>query len=221
MANARQKTATEQLEELYPGKLSLLRLSERPTLWFESDEQYDAILLGLLIEHNPIHQSELILVKDLADCQFEINRLRRMKRASAAVELPNAVSALAGPFFESNAPAMGVSPDDASLSQIVRQASKGDKDAREKLETVMEDADVTYEMLLYKAASLGLHTMTALEMALHRKERERHTLNRMLEERQKANIAMGKAFFDALPWGDAKRDSERDGLADDETKDQE
>jgi hypothetical protein len=173
----------------------------------------------LLIEHSPIHESEFILVKDLADCQCEINRLRRMKRASAAVELPGAVWAMAGTSFQRNARVLGVPGDHATLSQIVRQAAKGDKSAREKLETVMEDADVSYDMLLYKAGSLGLNTMNAIEMALNRKERERQTLNRMLDERQKANLAMGKAFFDALPRSPKDNSSEQSGNTDDESKD--
>jgi hypothetical protein len=76
----------------------------------------------------------------------------------------------------------------------------------------MGDADVTYEMLLYKAGALSLNTMTAIEMALHRKERERLALNRMLYERQKANVAMGRAYLDALPkFNTDKPDDEKDG----------
>jgi hypothetical protein len=187
-------------------------LRERPTLWFENDAQYDHLLLQLLIEHNPHFNSEIILVKDLADCEFEISRLRRMKRAAAAVEMPDALWSMAGASFQKYAHEVGMPDDPASLAQIVRQAAKGDMTAREQLELIMGDADVTYEMLLYKAGALSLNTMTAIEMALHRKERERLALNRMLYERQKANVAMGRAYLDALPkFNTDKPDDEKDG----------
>ena len=103
-------TAREEIERMYSGKSPEV-LRDRPTLWFEDEEEYDRILLYLISQNDPVSQGEVILVKDLADCQWEIIRLRRMKRAAAAVEMPNAVWGLAGTSFKGNAPVLGVPGD--------------------------------------------------------------------------------------------------------------
>lgn len=192
------KTATARLADYY-GPDMLHVIEDRPTLWFESDAAFDQLFVSLAAEHEPVMPMEKLLVKDLADCQWEITRLRRMKRASGAVEMPAAAWRLMGDSFRRNAPKLGVSADLESLSQIVRQTARGDKKAQERLEIIMEDADVSHDMLLYKTTATGLKTLNAIETALARKERERNTLLGRLEERRKIAAAQSKDFYSALP----------------------
>ena len=67
---------------LLPERLSFL-LDDRPVLWFEDVEVYDALLAEIIAAYDPGGVVEFMLVKDIADTQWECRRLRKAKSRRA------------------------------------------------------------------------------------------------------------------------------------------
>ena len=75
--------STASPRRLLPERLSFL-LDDRPLLWFEDGEAYDTLLAGLVAKYAPKGTVEFMLVRDIADAQWECGRLRRIRRRSPA-----------------------------------------------------------------------------------------------------------------------------------------
>jgi hypothetical protein len=84
---------------LLPERLSFI-LDDRPVLWFEDVEAYDALLAGIVAAYDPGGVVEFMLVKDIADTQWECRRLRDLRRAGSEVELPQAAHRLMRQCYE-------------------------------------------------------------------------------------------------------------------------
>lgn len=185
-------TSTASPRRLLPERLSFL-LDDRPLLWFEDGEAYDALLSEIVAEFDPKGTIEFMLVKDFADAQWECGRLRRMRRAAIEVEFPNAAHRLMRESYEDQT---GLDYSDArrSLETMARLSVQGDREASEALDEVAGAAGVTYQMMHYEAHRMGLKTITAIEEALSRAERRRDQVMRLIEERRRTNAAMTRSL---------------------------
>ncbi len=178
---------------LLPERLSFL-LDERPVLWFEDGEAYDALLSELVAEYDPRGTIEFMLVKDIADAQWECGRLRRMRRAAIEVEFPEVAHCLMRESYEEQT-GLRYSDAKSGLEIIARLSARGDRAATDALDEAAEAAGVTHQMIHYEAHKRGLKTITAIEEAIARAERRRDQVMRMIEERRRTNAAMTRSLL--------------------------
>ncbi len=178
---------------LLPERLSFL-LDDRPVLWFEDGDAYDALLAELVAHYDPKGTIEFLLVKDIADAQWDCARLRDMRRAAVEVELPRAAQRLIGQAYEEET---GLSYADAqsSLENVVRHSARGHTEAREVLDSYSEATGVTYRMMQYEAHKIGIKSITSVEEALARTERRRDQAIRLMEDRRKTFGAMSRSLI--------------------------
>ncbi len=184
--------STASPHRLLPERLSFL-LDDRPLLWFEDAQAYDALLSELVAEYDPKGTVEFMLVKEVVDAQWECGRLRRMRRAAIEVEFPKAVHRLMEASYEEQT-GLGYSDARKNLEFMARHSVWGDRKATEALDEVAAAAGVTYQMMHYEAHRMGLKTITAIEEALARAERRRDQLMHQIEERRRTNAAMTRSL---------------------------
>lgn len=185
------------LARLLPEEFSFL-LTDRPTLPFEKSADYDKLLGTLIVQYDPRTIIDALQVKELADCQWEIFRYRRMKKAAVTVEMQEAAWALMEKTLGHAAAELKLGKDKENLDELVRWATIGPT-WREKLEELQEYAGVSDDMLLYKTFAMSHGTLAALEGALSRVERRRDQLVRMLEDRSR--LGAGKNGLLQSPSG--------------------
>lgn len=180
-------------ERLLPERLSFL-LDDRPVLWFEDGDAYDALLAELVAHYDPKGAIEFMLVKDIADAQWDCVRLRDMRRAAVEVELPRAAQHLIGDTYEEQT-GLSYSEAKASLEGTVRLSIRGNTEARDVLDSYLEATGVTYRMMQYEAHKFAIKSMTSIEEALARAERRRDQAIRLMEDRRKTLDAMSRSLI--------------------------
>jgi hypothetical protein len=184
--------STASPRRLLPERLSFI-LNEKPLLWFEDVQAYDALLSELVAEYDPQGAVEFMLVKDIADAQWECGRLRRMRRAAIEVEFPDAAHRLMKETYEEQT-GLGYFEAQKSLEVMARHSVRGDREATEALDEVAAAAGVTYQMVHYETHKRGLKTITAIEEALSRAERRRDQVMHQIEDRRRTNAAMTRSL---------------------------
>lgn len=192
MSDDKHSTSQTPLQRLLPERVSYL-LDERPLLWFEDTDAYDALLAELIAEYDPKGTMEFILIKDLADAQWEMTRLRQLRQAAVEAELPEAAIRLMREDYENST---GKSFFEATyeLRVMVRRAVQGDAEMAQELEHHSSEAGVTYRMMHYEAVKQHLKPIGAVEDAYARAERRRDQLIRMIEDRRRSLGAMGRSL---------------------------
>jgi hypothetical protein len=182
------------LEHLLPDHISRL-LDDRPLLWFEDSEHYDALLAELIGAYDPRETLDFILVKDLADAQWEMTRQRELRQAAIEAALPDAaLNFLESDYRRSN----DLEPYEVreGLRLMIRKAAQGDADMRVALDHCCAESGVTYRMMQYQAMRLQMKSMRAIEDGLGRAERRRDQLIRMIEDRRRNLAAMSRSLVD-------------------------
>jgi hypothetical protein len=182
------------LDHLIPEHVSNL-LDDRPLLWFEDSEHYDALLAELIAGYDPKETLEFLLIKDLADAQWEMTRLRQMRQAAIETELPEAAWRLMEKDYQ-RATKFSYFEAHESLRVTVRKALQGDAEMRELLDHYSAEAGVTYRMMHYEAFSRDMKSMTAIEDNVGRAERRRDQMIRMIEDRRHNLAAMSRSLVD-------------------------
>lgn len=181
------KTPETIAERLLPEGLAHL-LTDRPLLWNEDADEYDALLSAIVAELDPKGTLETILVKDAVDYIWEVRRLKALKMAALKVELPRAVSELVRPQ-----PSELLQNDNAQQYQpLVFAALAGKVVPAQALRKEMEAANVTPEMAQYAAFRRASGVITALDNSITRLERRRDQLLKQIESRRQAFRAMAR-----------------------------
>jgi hypothetical protein len=191
MTHVQKSPASGTVARLLPEQFSFL-LKDRPTLFYERREDYDRLLAALIAQYDPNSVTDALLIKDLADCQWEVLRLRRMKKAALAVEMEQAAWKLMSRTLDERADELKLPKDKESFSEVVRVALQDSGPPRDQIRELQSYAGVSDDMLLYKTFALSHGTMSALNAALAGTERRRDQLVRMLEDRGRTAAAMSK-----------------------------
>lgn len=174
---------------LLPEALTHL-LTERPLLWSEDPDEYDALLGEIFAELDPKGTLETILVKDFVDYVWEVRRMRALKVAALQVEMPQAVSDLIRPQMSEAA-----QKDLAIRYQpVVFAALAGKSVQAQALKKEMHEANVTPEMAQYAAFKNASGVINALEGTISRLERRRDHLLKQIEGRRQAFKAMARGL---------------------------
>ena len=182
------------LEHLMPDHISKL-VDDRPLLWFEDSKHYDALLAELIAGYDPKETLEFLLIKDLADAQWEMTRLRQMRQAAIETELPEAAWRLMEKDYQ-RATEFSYFEAHESLRLMIRSAVQGDADMRKALDHYCAEAGVTYRMMQYQAFRNQMKSLKAIEDGLGRAERRRDQLIRMIEDRRRNLAAMSRSLVD-------------------------
>ena len=189
------KTNADQTPETIAGRLLpkglTYLLTDRPLLWCEDQDEYDALLGEIFADLDPRGTLETILAKDFVDYIWEARRMRALKVAALHVELPRAVSELLKPQNSEgtqNYMAQQFQP-------VVFGALAGKPVASASLKKEMETANVTPEMAQYAAFRRASGVITAIEASVTRLERRRDQLLKQIEDRRQAFKAMAKGLL--------------------------
>lgn len=177
---------------LLPEKLSWLQ-RERPTLPFESNDDFDALLAELIVAYDPKDTIEFILVKELADHMWELLRLRNMRRAAMETELARATHNLLSDHYSAATGELGLAAQ-RGMTYMVRAAASGDVNNLNSLRDIALDAGVSQRMLQYEAYRIGMKTITALDEAISTSERRRDKTIRMIEDRRRTMGVMSRTL---------------------------
>jgi len=178
-------------ERLLPERLSHL-LDERPLLWCEDEDEYDALLGEIFAELDPKGVIESLLAKDVVDYIWEIRRMRALKQAALHAELPHAAALLIEPAY-----GLVQQSYHAHISKPeIFAALAGVKHQVESLEARMKASHVTPQMMQYEAFKSGMATISAIDVAITRLERRRDQLLKSLSERRQAFKAMAKGLIE-------------------------
>lgn len=165
-------------------------LKDRPTLWFEKPELFDKLLAGLIAQFDPHTMMDFLLIKELADHSWELQRLRGMKRAAMVLEMQDAAWSLLEKSFEEHAAELRMETGRDAFNETVRAAAMNVSEYQRQLAELQDYASVTDGMLLYKTFAMSHGTLTALDNALSRAERRRDELVRMFNDRGRTAATM-------------------------------
>lgn len=194
------KSASAAVARLLPEQFRFL-LKDRPTLSFEKTDDYDRLLVALVAQYDPQSVMDFLLVKDLADCTWEVLRFRRMKKVAVAVEMEEAAWTLMSRTLDERADELKLPRDKGSFAEVVRTALQYSGPQRDQLIELQSYASVSDDMLLYRAFASSHGTMSALSTALAGAERRRDQLARMLDDRGRAAAAMNTLLSKTGPSG--------------------
>jgi hypothetical protein len=182
------------LEHLLPDHISRL-LDDRPLLWFEDSEHYDALLAELIGAYDPKETLQFFLIKDLADAQWDMTRQRELRQAAIEWALPDvALNALEKDFRAANDLDYNDARDELRL--MIRKAAQGDANMRKALDHYCAEAGVTYRMMQYQAFRNQMKSLKSIEDNLARAERRRDQMIRMIEDRRRNIAAMSRSLVD-------------------------
>ena len=176
------------LSNLLPKRITKF-LGERPTLPFESDDDFDALHAELVVSLDPKDFMEDVWVGEIAHAQWDIIRMRDWRRAAIENNLPDAALQMMRPELN-----QAVHDDKADLQEeathIVRCAARGSAPHQKFFNSILAKAKVTHNMLNVEAYRISLPTISALDEAIAKAERRRDQILREMEQRRQLMAAM-------------------------------
>lgn len=176
---------------LLPEHLGFL-FEDKPLLWNESEEEYDALNGAIFAELDPQGVIETLLAKDIVDYIWELKRMRALKVAAFHAELP----AAAGALLENHCNAMVRNMFAYQIRPLVLGAISGLELQSKAFAAQLKEAHVTPQMLQYEALKSGLSVMTSIEASIIRLERRRDQLLKSLTDRRQAFKAMARDLIE-------------------------
>jgi hypothetical protein len=176
------------LSDLLPKRIAEI-LGERPTLPFESNDDFDALLAEFIAALDPKEFMDWISVKEIADAQWDILRMRGWRRAAIEKGLPDATLRLMTPELS-----QAVHDDDADPKEeatyILRCAARGSAAHQKFFNSIVDKAGVTHHMLNVVAYGMALPTINAIDEAVAKAERRRDEILRDMGKRRQMLPAM-------------------------------
>jgi hypothetical protein len=161
---------------------NLAFLGSPPLVPGEDASAYERLLTIVTNTVKPIDCVEVILIRDFVDEEWEILRYRR-----ATANLIKAAKAEALADALRQATSQDFSFDDQAPEKLALGWTKGDQDAIEKVQTLLDPAELTEDAIIARAVSLKLNDVERLDRMVMTKEARR---NNALEEteRHRANF---------------------------------
>lgn len=187
----RSSTAVEpsKLEQLVPEDI-LRVLGEPPILPFESEEDFNALFVAMILYFNPKGLLEFMLVWEITVHQWIISSLASMHKSAMMVALPAAAMQLMKPQL---ADGFDIHPIiEGDVAPTLRMAAAGSAEHQEFFDRLMKKAGVSRQMLQVAAYSKSLDTISAIDDAIAKRERRRDQAIRILDERRKTLSAMAR-----------------------------
>ncbi len=178
---------------LVPAEVAYL-IEDRPLLWYESDEEYEALLSSVLAELDPKGTIEVLLVKDVADYIWEARRMRRLKVAAIDAELPSTLSRIACDAYQ-NAYDADCQTARSDLLSIGRGTIAGVEKYEQHLNDVLSGANISEDVLTFETYKACLKPITAINAELERLERRRDQILKTLSDRRSALAAMARSLM--------------------------
>lgn len=177
-----------------PATLMFL-IQERPTLWYESAADYDAMQAAIFSDLSPRDTVEVLLIKDLVDCFWELRQLMRLKRAAIHDSLPNATKLLCGGPHQ--APDEQARKSEFWKLSIQASIARDDEEGRRDTQTLNERArqvGITPDFIHYEAYNKQHEALERISRAIERVVERRDRLLRQIEDRRAALGAMARGL---------------------------
>jgi hypothetical protein len=111
---------------------------KRPIMAGEDGDAYDQLLHAVKLEHDPKTVSEFLLVKDVADAEWELLRLHGLKANMVNASIPKMLEWPGGDYALD---AKSV----ARVRELLHRALRGDHDAQKDLEQILTKNHLTLD----------------------------------------------------------------------------
>lgn len=185
-----QEGATPRARRLLPKTLDFL-IGERPLLWYESPEKYDALRDGVFADMVPEGAVDAIMVKDLADILWEARRLRRLKIHAIHDEMPaEAARVLGGDNHKKRDRARTLAAGAALGEEI--ELEEDEDEFSEQLRYRLTSA----EMLHYRVLKKDGDVLERIDRRIEHLEDRFRKLLRQFEERRAGMAAMARTLME-------------------------
>ena len=167
-------------------------LGERPTLWYESDDEFDEFESAAFLEMRPKGLVNCIIARDFVDCEWELRQMRRLQRAAMYSSLPLVASdALA----EQTGPILSVVRDRSQVEGCARGSAMGVPDAVKLLAERASKKHLRPVDLHLAAYRDALPVTQAISREIVRLERRRDQLLRQLDDRNAMLAASARSLI--------------------------
>ena len=167
-------------------------LGERPTLWYESADEFDEFESAAFLEMRPKGLVNCIIVRDFVDCEWELRQMRRLQRAAMYSSLPlvasDALADQTGPIF-------GVVRDRSQVENCARGSAMGVPDAMKLLAERAGKKHLRPVDLHLAAYRDALPITQAISREIIRLERRRDQLLRQLDDRNAMLAASARSLI--------------------------
>ena len=176
----------------YPASIAFL-IEERPLLWYEDPEEYDALLREVFDDMKPRAALDCIFTKNAADCAWEFRRMRRLKQAAINYAMPYQARKLILPSS-----ALWGHSDEAKVEAQAEAAAYGEmsEEDRKDFAERMHAARVTHEEIHYKALNFVAEELHWINQECDRIEDRFHRLIRDYERRNANLAAMARSLIE-------------------------
>lgn len=186
---------TKSFVNLIPAEFAYI-FEDKPVLWFEQEALYHRVLADFVADLIPATLLEYHWTKNIADTQWEIMRHNRLRSAALIAEMPDATSNLLGHEFYRQAERLGIQDGGEGLKRVIRLAGAGNAWSKEKVDSMVESASITHDVLLYKSYAVAGSTLSEIANRLLKLEQRRDDLIRRFHQRRQSLAAHQKSLID-------------------------
>ncbi len=190
------------LEKILPERI-LRFLGRNPAIGLDSEEDFNALFTSLIVDLDYQDTLEIFDIRDIAEIQWEMQRIRSIRRAAIEKHLPLAGAELMLSAYRKAAGAEALNEKHdyidedfvkRELTKMFRAADQGNASARRSIEALAKSARVTNRMLQHDAYCKALSTISHLDEAIARLEHRRDLVIRRFENRRKNLGAMTRGL---------------------------
>lgn len=166
-------------------------VKERPLLWYEDPMEYDAFRDAIFAQFAPRDAVDILLVRDLVYCLWELRREQRLNEAALNCAMPHVVPNL---LAQGNKYDPKVEKDREDLcTQACAAAAREYEHAQDEIDAFNARARSQYlrhEFLHYETYKQEADTLERIGRRIERQELRRDRLLKQIEGRRVAIVAM-------------------------------
>ena len=182
------------LEHLIPAGISFL-INQRPLLWSENPQEYDALQHSIFAELTPDGAIECILVKSLVDLIWELRRMKTMKQVAINFSVLEVASEHFSPGFEYEQKYQKRPRVLLTVRSAVVGKEEGELcDDETSFEDYRERYHLTPEMLNYETYIREADNINSVNRECDRLEGRFHRLLKDFETRRASLAAMARTL---------------------------
>lgn len=178
------------VSHLIPEHLAFL-IRERPLIWYEDPIEYDAFRDAIFAQFAPRDPVDILLVRDLVYCLWELRREQRLNEAAINTAMPHIAPNL---LVHGNKYDHALSKDRDHVCAIAcAAAAREHENAQEEIDAFNVRAREQYlrhEFLHYETYKQEADTLQAISRRIERQENRRDKLLKQIEGRRAAMTAM-------------------------------
>jgi hypothetical protein len=168
-----------------PPQISKI-FAKRPIMAGEDPDAYDQLLAAVMAEYEPESISEFLLVKDMANAEWDLLRLYRFKADMVNASIPKVLTydryygALDNKTYE-------------RVTDLLHRARQGDREAQKGLDAVLAKNHLTLDDVMAAAFKQNVASQSLTDRMINWALARRHAACRELERLRTLKLSNGAA----------------------------